>query len=68
MRNQLVLRLLNVFHVFFVCSFVYLCIYPCHVCNTTSHTLLPCDFTLVDLMAAWSTGVATMSSLGQLQF
>ena len=29
----------------------------------TSHTLLPYDFTLVDL----STGVATMSSLAQLQ-
>ena len=38
------------------------------MCNTTSHTLLPCDFTLVDLVAAWSTGVATMSSLAQLQF
>ena len=31
-----------------------------------SHVLLPCDITLVDLTAAWSTGVATMSSLAQL--
>ena len=32
-----------------------------------SHTLLPCNFTLVDLTAALSTGVATVSSLAQLQ-
>jgi len=32
-----------------------------------SHVLLPCDITLVDLIAALSTGVATMSSLAQLQ-
>ena len=33
-----------------------------------SHTLLPCDFALVNLMAALSirTGVASMSSLAQL--
>jgi len=33
----------------------------------TSHTLLPCDFTLVDLTAALSAGIATMSSLAQLR-
>ena len=33
----------------------------------TSHTLLPCDFTLVNLAAALSTDVATMSSLAELR-
>ena len=33
----------------------------------TSHTLLPCKFTLVDLMAALNTGVATVSSLAQIR-
>jgi len=28
--------------------------------------LLPCDFTLVDLMAALNTGIATMSTTAQL--
>jgi len=31
-----------------------------------SRTLLPCDFTLLGLTAALSTGVATKSSLAQL--
>jgi len=34
----------------------------------TSRTLLTCNFTLADLTAAFSTGVATMSSLVELQF
>ena len=33
----------------------------------TSHTLLPCKFTLVDLMAALNTGVTTVSSLAQIR-
>ena len=32
-----------------------------------SHILLPCDITLVNLTAALSTGIATMSSVAQLQ-
>ena len=34
----------------------------------TSRTFLACDFTLADLTAAFSTGVATTSSLVELQF
>ena len=33
----------------------------------TSHTLLPCDFSLVNWMAALSIGVATMSSLASYE-
>ena len=32
-----------------------------------SHTLLPCNFSLVNWMAALSTGIATMSSLAQCE-
>ena len=48
----------------FVCWFVHLHLY--HVYNNCI-TLLPCDFTLADLITAWSTGIATKSSLAQLQ-
>ena len=49
-----------------VCLFV--CISALITCAIiTSHTLLPCDFTLVDLMAALSTGITTMSNQAQLQ-
>ena len=34
----------------------------------TSRTSLPCNVTLVDLMAALSTSVATMSSLDSYEF
>ena len=51
-----------IFHVcFFVCASA-----PIMCAIITSCTLLPCYFTLVDLTAALSTGVATMSSLAQL--
>ena len=44
-----------------------LCV-PVITCTViTSHRLLPCEFTLVDLTAALSTGVATMSNLAQIR-
>ena len=63
----MVLRLLYVYQV---------CLFVCASALTTytiitSHKLLPCDITLVDLTAAlqfeYSTGVATVLSLAQLQ-
>ena len=53
--SQLVQRLL---YVFCVCLLV--CASALIICVIiTPHTLLPCDFTSVDFMAALSTGVAT---------
>ena len=51
-----------------VCLLVCLCIYTCHVCKNyiLCIHLLPCDFILVDLMAALNTGIATMSTTAQL--
>ena len=49
-----------------VCLFVCASIFTICTINT-SHTVLPRDFTLVDLMAALSTGVGTMSRLPQLK-
>ena len=62
-HSRLVLGLLSAFHVcWFVCASALI---TCTV--ITSCTLLPCNFTLVNLMAALSAGVATKSSLAQLQ-
>jgi len=62
---QLVLRLLYIFH---VCLSICLCFPTYHVCNNYVTYMLPCNFTLVDLTAALSTGVCTMSSpAAQLQ-
>ena len=53
-------------YVFCICLFV--CTSALNTCTIiTMHALLPCDFTLVDLMSALSTGVATISSLAQLR-
>ena len=41
------------------------CLFICASTFTCAHALLPYDFTLVDLTAGLSTGVATMSSLAQ---
>ena len=55
-------RFLHLFVRLFVCvSGIIMC------AIIMSHVLLPCDITLVDLTAALSTGVATMSTLAQLQ-
>ena len=43
--------------------FLGLCIHTSHVpSNYVTHTSLPCNITLVDMMAALSTSVATMGS------
>ena len=63
---QVVQRLLNVIHIcyffLFVCASAHI---TCAI--STSRTLLPRIFTLVNLTAALRTGVATMSSLAQLR-
>jgi len=46
-----------------VCWSVGLCIPTYHVILNMSCRLLPCDFTLVDLTAALSTGVATVMGM-----
>jgi len=43
-----------------------LCVHTYHAQQVTSHTLLPRDFTSVELTADLSTDVATKSSLTQL--
>ena len=63
---QVVQRLLNVIH--FCYFFLFVCASAHITCAiSTSRTLLPRIFTLVNLTAALRTGVATMSSLAQLQ-
>ena len=61
----LVLRLLYVFRMF-VCILAYASeLLKCPI--ITSRKLLPCNDTLINLIAALSTGVATMSSLAHFR-
>ena len=64
----LILTLLYDFHIcLFVCLFVCASAFTMCAIINASRTLLPCYFTLVALTTAESTGVATTSSLAQLQ-